>query len=179
MENDFNNLSTEKFRVKMRPFALKIYNRIFPNSKLEDLREHGIKVHILDKEFGIDSLLHLPSNQWISVQEKYRKNEHLKRYGDFTQEYKNAYGTEHESDGEWFKLGAQLYFYAWANASETDFEKWIILDIAKYKLTVERQGGLDSVGKLMRNNFHGKSAFYGIPLEKISKAIILTNNNFK
>lgn len=174
MVANFNSLSTEKFRVRMRPAAEKIYSRIFPGCRLEDLRENGIKVHILDKEFGIDSLLHLPSKQWITVQEKYRSNEMLK-YGDFTQEYKNACGTPHESDGEWFKLGAQLYFYGWANKDETAFEKWYLLDIAKYKLTVEKQGGLQCVGTLRQNSFHGRASFYAIPFNRISKAIILSS----
>ena len=62
------------------------------------------------------------------------------RWLDFTQEFKNAVGTKHESNGEWFKLGAQLYFYGWASADETEFSKWVILDIAKYKILVEQAG---------------------------------------
>ena len=119
---EFNKLDTVQFQEKMKPAALRIYQQVFPGSEVEDLREEGVRVHILDREFGIDSLISLPSEQWITLQEKYRRYAALK-YLDFTQEYMNAVGTPHESPGEWFKLGAQLYFYGWANEKETDFEK--------------------------------------------------------
>lgn len=184
--DSFSQLHTEQFRIKMRPHAIQIYCSIFPGSTIEDLREKGVKVHVLDKEFGIDALWHVPSGQWISIQEKYRKNQFLtslhlrvnRACPDFTQEYKNAAGTPLETDGEWFKLGAQLYFYGWANAAETDFERWVILDVSRYKMTVERQGGLGAVGVLKRNDRHGKASFYAIPLERLHKAILLDSQTW-
>ena len=164
---DFNNLSTVRFQQLLKPAALRIYSQIFPNSIIEDLREKGVKVHILDKEFGIDSLLHLETKQWISVQEKYRDNSCL-RWGDFTQEYMNGDG----SQGEWFKLGAQLYFYGWANKDNTDFEKWFLMDILKYKLIINQAGGIEKVGELRENYRYGQATFYTIPLEKIRSAFI-------
>lgn len=183
MAKAFDDLTTEKFRVKMRPAAIAIYQHIFPGCEMQDLREHGVKVHVLDKEFGIDTLATMPSGQWLSVQEKYRRYECLvnPRYQvqppipDFTQEFKNACGTIHESDGEWFKLGAQLYFYGWANRLETDFAKWVMLDIAKYKLIVEAAGGLGKLGKLMRNSQHGRASFYAIPVTRLQGAFIATH----
>lgn len=168
---EFNNLSTVKFQQKMKPAAIRIYQRIFPGCYLEDLREEGVKVHILDKEFAIDSLLHFPSGQWISIQEKYRSNKYLERL-DFTQEYMNAFGTEHENPGEWFKLGAQLYFYGWANKRNDDFEKWVILDIAKYKLLIELSGGLSKIGTFFKNDKYGKASFYAIPINLLSPAFL-------
>lgn len=158
----------------MRPYALSIYQRIFPGCYLEDLREQGVRVHVLDREFGIDSLIHLPSAQWISIQEKYRTFDNLK-YGDFTQEYKNAVGTPYESEGEWFKLGAQLYFYGWANRQEDGFAKWLLLDIARYKCLVERLGGLDKVGTIRQNCRYGRASFYAIPIEKLKPAILMVH----
>lgn len=155
----------------MKAAALRIYQKIFDGCELEDLREKGFKVHILDKEFGIDSLIHLPSDQWISIQEKYRRNYAL-QWLDFTQEYKNAAGTEFENDGEWFKLGAQIYFYGWANKAEDDFEKWALIDIAKYKMIVERAGGLDKIGTIGQNKKHGKASFYNIPIMNLKDAFI-------
>lgn len=171
MELAFNSLSTVRFQQKMRPAAVRIYQRIFPDCRVEDLREEGGRVHVLDKEFGIDTLIHFSSDQWVSVQEKYRKNDAI-RYLDFTQEYKNAVGTPHESNGEWFKLGAQLYFYGWANKAETDFEKWVILDIPKMKLLVEEAGGLDKIGSLRQNREHGRASFYCIPIKKLIPAFV-------
>lgn len=162
----FDNLSTVKFQQRMKPAAIQIYSKIFPGCKIEDLREQGVNVHILDREFGIDALLHFRSGQWISIQEKYRANKYL-QYNDFTQEYMNAMGTENQSPGEWFKLGAQLYFYGWANKEETSFEKWALLDIAKYKMLVEDNGGILNMGKMRQNRQYGKASFIAIPIKKL------------
>jgi len=170
----FERLSTVPFQRKMKPAAIKIYQSLFPGCKLVDLRGQGCKVHVLDKEFGIDVLLHMEAGNWISIQEKYRENYYL-RYGDFTQEHMNAYGTKHESEGEWFKLGAQLYFYGWANQQETGFEKWVLLDIVKYKMLVAEHGGLAKIGTWRQNNIHGKASFYGIKLDKLQPCIIAQN----
>lgn len=171
MGRNFNSLSTVKFQQTMKPAALRIYEKVFRGCRVEDLREHGVNVHVLDKEFGVDALLHLASGQWISIQEKYRNHDALK-FMDFTQEYKNAAGTAYESDGEWFKLGAQLYFYGWANRQNTDFEKWFIMDIAKYKHFIENAGGIEKVGKLKNNSKHGKASFYAIPVHALTSCFL-------
>jgi len=175
--DDFDSLDTVKFQQRMKPAALNIYKEIFPGCELEDLREQGIKVHILDKEFGIDSLIKLPAGQWISLQEKYRRNYSLK-WADFTLEYKNAVGTPYEEDGEYFKLGAQLYSYMWANEDETDFVRWFVLDIAKSKVLIESYGGIEKIGKLNCNSKHGRASFYSIPLEILRPAILMDSCSF-
>lgn len=167
----FEQLKTVGFQKRMRPAALRIYARLFPDCEVKDLREAGKDVHVLDKEFGIDSLVVLRNGQWISLQEKYRTNDALK-WLDFTQEYMNAEGTQHESLGEWFKLGAQLYFYGWANRDETDFEKWALIDIAQYKLLVESAGGLAALGVKRRNYAHGRASFFAIPMRSLLPAIV-------
>jgi len=179
---DFSELSTEQFRVRMRPHAISIYKRMFGDCEIQDLREQGVRVHVLDKEFGIDTLVTAPSGQWFSVQEKYRRNKFLVEpklrlpgsdYPDFTQEYTNAAGTQHESPGEWFKLGAQLYFYGWASACEDGFAAWVLLNVPRYKIIVERTpGGLDTLGKLIPNKEHGRATFYAIPVDRLRGAWI-------
>ena len=174
----FNNLKTVQFQEKLKESAIKIYKKIFNNCEVQDLRENGVNVHILDKEFGIDKLLSFKTGQWISIQEKYRKYDFLVNsnyqikppWPDFTQEYKNAVGTINENNGEWFKLGAQLYFYGWANKEENNFKRWIIIDIAKYKLIVEEYGGLDKIGTMKYNHVHGKASFYCFPIDLIKDA---------
>jgi len=177
MANDFSRLDTVKFQERMKPAALSIYRQVFPECHVEDLREQGVRVHVLDKEFGIDALVHLTDGQWISLQEKYRRNAALK-FLDFTQEYMNAVGTPGESLGEWFKLGAQLYFYGWANASETAFEKWAIIDIVKYKMLVESMGGLGAIGTLKKNWKHGRASFYAIPIQALQPCFVCDYRGF-
>lgn len=178
----FDNLSTEQFRLKMQPAAESIYKELWPGCTVESLRDENKNVHVLDKHFGIDKIITLPSGQWITIQEKYRQNEFLintrfrvdERCPDFTQEYMNGQGTIYESHGEWFHLGAQLYFYGWANKAETDFENWVLLDVAKYKLLVEQSGGLHRIGQMRQNRKHGSASFVCIPVLKLKKAFVST-----
>jgi len=172
MAQAFSSLSTEQFRLRMRPYAIDIYKVLWPKCEVSDLRSDGCNVHILDKEFGIDALVHMDSGQWVSLQEKYRDNRFL-AYGDFTQEYMNAEGTQYETPGEWFKLAAQLYFYGWANANTDGFAKWVLIDIPRYKLLVEKQGGLDAIGKKHFNSTHGRASFYSIPLPALKSATLI------
>lgn len=179
LEKNFNELSTVKFQEKMRPVAIEIYESIWPGCKIKDLREQGVKVHILDKEFGIDTISTFKSGQWISIQEKYRRFELWNKYKDFTQEYMNAVGTINEGPGEWFHLGAQIYFVGWADKKETSFPYWFIMDIAKYKIIVEQAGGLDKVGRINYNNKNGRASFYGIPINIIKPAFLLTYHDMQ
>ncbi len=173
---NFNDLETVKFQGKLSLAAENIYRNIFSIKEIKDLRGDNDKPHILDQEFAIDKLLILKSGHWISVQEKYRKNIFLKdqKYminypnPDFTQEYKNGNGTL----GEWFKLAAQIYFFGWSNKDETDFEKWVIIDIVKYKLIIEKMGGIEKVGKLRKNYTHGSASFYCIPIQILKDAFL-------
>jgi len=174
---DFDSLSTEQFRKHMRPYAIAIYRQLWPGCDVADLRADGCKVHILDKEFGIDALVNMRSGQWISLQEKYRENMFL-AFGDFTQEYKNADGTPYEAPGEWFKLAAQLYFYGWANADATGFAKWLLMDIPRYKLLIEKRGGIEHMGKKHYNWTHGRASFYAIPLEDLKSATVMDSEMF-
>ena len=179
MAVNFNQLETEQFRIRMRHQAIKIYKQIWPGCQIEDLREQGVNVHVLDKEFGIDTLSTFPSGQWLSIQEKYRRYNTWHKFKDFTQEYKNGVGTSYEGPGEWFHLGAQVYFVGWADIKETCFPYWFLMDIAKYKLIIENSGGLDKVGILKQNKDHGRSSFYGIPIKIIKPAFLMTYNDFK
>ncbi len=160
-----------EFEQKLRPAAQRIYEGIFDGCNVEFAQDDE-RLRQLDESFGIDAVLRLKSGQIITAQQKFRRHENLVRYGDFTQEFRNAAGREHEAKGEWFYLAAQLYFYAWANEDETDFAAWVLLDVVRYKLLVEGRGGLEKVGKLRHNQAHGRANFYAIPLETLKPAIL-------
>ena len=107
MANSF--VYTTSFQKKMRPYAVRIYQEIWPGCSVEDLRHEGVGVHVLDQHFAIDTLVKMPSGQSYSIQEKYRTNKFLtyNRVPDFTQEYMNGEGTPSQCEGEWFHLNAQ------------------------------------------------------------------------
>ena len=123
--------------------------------------------HTLDQYFGIDALIILRSGQYLTIQEKYREHSALK-YGDFTQEWRNGDGSE----GEYFHLAAQLYFYGWADADGYEFEKWFVMSIPHYKMIVENAGGLKEIGDYQKNRKHGRASFYAIKPEKIQSAFL-------
>ena len=162
-----------EFEQKMRPAVGRVYERLFPGCIVEFAVEDD-RLRQLDQSFGIDAVLRLPSGQILTCQQKSRRHEFL-RFGDFTQEFRNAVGGENEGAGEWYYLASQLYFYGWANQGETDFAAWIVLDVVRYKLLVERAGGLGNMGKLIQNEAHGRANFYAIPLSKLGRAILYRN----
>lgn len=178
MSKSFNNLETVKFQQKVRPAAFEIYKNIWKGCEIVDLRKKGKDSKLLDKKYGIDLEIITVTGQKFTIQEKYRKNQFLKKdylqtappYPDFTQEFKNAAGTIYENKGEWFNLTSQLYFYGWTNVEETDFETWVILDVMKYKMVVEDYGGLDRIGQIHYNKKHGKASFYSIPIWNLKDA---------
>lgn len=173
----FNELSTVKLHDRLLPFVEPIYRQIIPGCKRQSIRGTNLFGGCLDVDFGIDAFIYLPDRSFITVQEKLRKFREP-QYRDFTQERKNAARTIYENDGEWFKLGAQLYFYAWGRNDLSGFVDWKLLDIAELKLTVARQGGLDRIGVLNVNKKYGKADFYGIPFERLKSAIIAQYSEF-
>ena len=126
-------IETTSSRAGLRPCAERIYREHLGATLVRQPKvEAGEVVSWLDKNFAVDQLVFLKDGEsWLSVQEKYRRGNVWgstrcrvdSRYPDFTQEYKNGAGTTLESSGEWFKLGAHLYFYAWANEAETGFRR--------------------------------------------------------
>jgi len=162
----FQKLETVLFQDKLKNAACEIYKMVWPGCKVIPLQSKTETPNLLDKVFGIDLFIQLETNSKITIQEKFRAN-HFLKYTDFTQEYKNAEGTNFESNGEWFNLAADVYFYGWSDHTESFFVKWALIDILKYKLWVETVGGLDKVGSYMRNNKHGRASFYAIPIIKM------------
>ena len=158
------------FELRMRPAVLRVYEGLFPGCRVEFAQDDE-RLRQLDESFGIDAILRLPSGQILTTQQKSRRHEYL-RYGDFTQEFRNAVGGENEGEGEWYYLASQLYLYGWSNQDETDFAAWILLDVVSYKLLVEKAGGLEKVGRLNQNLTHGRANFYAIPLDTLRPAIL-------
>jgi len=176
----FETLPTQQFALRMRPHAKAVYERLIPGVKVQWLDAQNKPHHAwLDKEFGVDLFLHLPCDTIVTVQEKYREPGRYARFGDFTVEWRNAVGTPYESNGEWFKLAAQWYFYAWANADETGWERWVLMDIGRLKMLVNGGGGLSKVGRIWSNQEHGAATFYSIPWSFLRLAIMMSSERLR
>ena len=159
------------FSKRLRPYAWEIYKKYLGAVAYVDLQDTDGPPSFLDKYFGIDIVLKFKGGGILTIQEKYRR--HGVSKDKFTQKYMNS----GKQEGEWFHLGAQLYFYGWVREDEKGFQKWIILDIPKYKMLVQDAGGLNKIGRLRHN---GQSSYYSIPLDTLKPAIIreyeLTNH---
>lgn len=172
---------TLDFNSRMKKPAHKIIREAFGRKFLSKTRVVSLEDLELDQRAGIDStILFMPTNVSFSIQEKYRTNDKL-RFKDFTQELYNAYGTEHQADGEFMHLHATYYFYGWANANETDFAEWFIMDVQAYKMLVLRAGGLGKVPGAVShvNSAYGKALFYTLPLSFLSSAVLFSSDGLK
>ncbi len=197
---NFSDLPEEQFRLSMKPHAVEIYEELWPGCEVKDFRGIGKGAHVLDKYFGVDSAIVMRSGQQLLLQEKYRRNDALSNPDmridpecpDFTQELFNGWNTPNESHGEFFNLAAQIYFYGWASADDSSFEEWYILDVAKYKLLVEKVGDeirnskspeqhalmtFSKIGKQYQNGTCGKALFSAIPINRLSDAVLFSHHN--
>lgn len=166
---EFGKLVTVDFNTKMKPYAHEIIKNLFTPSCGEVAIQPTL-IHI-DKECGIGITVQSKrTGATYTIQEKYRKNSFM-HFDEFTQEYMNATGTEHQAEGEWFHLYSNYIFYGYANAKEDGFSKWVLIDTLLYKFLVEQAGGLDKIGKLRHNQKHGTASFYTIPLKSLESAI--------
>ena len=158
------------FERRMRSPVEEVYQTYFPDCRVRYTREHD-ELRPFDEHFAIDTILELHRGGIVTAQQKCRRNQYLK-YKDFTQEFMNAAGTKHESQGEWFHLASQIYFYGWANPAEDGLVAWLLLDVVEYRRLVEKKGGLDKIGTLHQNREHGNANFYAIPVKDLQSALI-------
>ncbi len=179
----FARLSTNKLHARRRGDALAIYRRLFPGCEFVPWSADPARALAMDRDFSIDGKLVLPTGQYITVQEKFREHKFLSSpflqveapFPDFTQEHLNACGTAYEAPGEFYKLAAQVYFYGWEDAEMTGFAKWVMLDIARYKMIVERAGGLEAIGQRNQNSRHGRASFFCIPVNRLREAFLFSH----
>ena len=162
------------FERRMRGPVESVYQKYFPDCRVRYTREHD-ELRPFDDHFAIDTILELRSGGIITAQQKCRRYGYFLQFRDFTQEYMNAVGTSHESRGEWFHLASQVYFYGWANQTEDGLVAWLLFDVVKYRMLVERAGGLDKVGIPSVNTSRGSASFYGVPLEVLKPAFIASH----
>ena len=159
------------FERRMRGPVERVYQTFFPGCVVKYTREHD-ELRPFDDHFAVDTILVLRSGGIVTAQQKCRRFGYFLQYRDFTQEYMNAVGSPYESQGEWFHLGSQIYFYGWANNAQDGLAAWVLLDVVKYKMLVENAGGLAKIGTHQKNRVHGSASFYAIPLETLRPSFI-------
>ena len=171
--NRFNQ--NKNFEEKMTPFIDEIYKKHFgvDIEIFRSTRENQTDETLFaDRHLAIDTFIRFSDGQTINVQEKSRLFRFLK-YNDFTiQHYKNA---ELKTEGYWFYLMAQLYFFGIANENNNGYEKYYILNVVVLRIALS---SLDTkwLLQLKRNNQKSTdSDFIPIPFETIEEL----DKNFK
>jgi hypothetical protein len=165
-----NNWNINKgFEEKMTPYIDKIYKKHLGNDieVSRSTRENQTdKTLFADRHLAIDTFIRFSDGQTINVQEKSRQFRFLE-FNDFTiQHYKNA---ELKTEGYWFYLMAQLYFFGIANENNDGYEKYYILNVVVLRIALK---SLDTewLMKLKRNNQKSTdSDFIPIPFETIEE----------
>ena len=159
--------AAKNFEEKMTPFIDLEYKKIFKDrlvSVTRNSRETATneKLMFMDLELAIDTHLKFIDGSVVTFQEKTRRN-YYKKYDDFTFEYYNDPRTK--EIGEWFKLASQLYFYGYANAAETGYEKYYIINVVKLRTGIMQKYNLKQLEYFfLRQNIPPPRAnFFAIP----------------
>lgn len=167
----YDNLRTSRFQQPLLVKADEIYREIWDVAEIHRLddKRQGDKIYpnILDKHLGIDGYIKTENGTVYSFQEKFRKYKWAKK-NELTIETANGDGTA----GEWQKLNAEYYFYAYANRSGDGLTKWILLNVIELKNIIDAAGGIRNVGKEFKNVEYGSATFRAIPFPQLKKAIV-------
>lgn len=165
------------FEEKMRPHIDDIYKK---SDGLKSINRYERDKHttenmkVLDIDLGVDTILKYDDGSIITVQEKTRKY-YYRNFNDFTFEYYNDPKTK--SEGEWFKLAAQMYFFGYANEKENGYYKYWLIDVLKLRLFIKQNIGIDKlkIKYLHQNKPPAKANFFGIPFNLFDndKSIII------
>ncbi len=156
----------KEFEEKMRPLIDDIYRQIFGSKLIAIARSvrdsDNERTLFMDIELAIDTHLTFADGSVLTFQEKTLKNS-KKRYQSFTFEYYND--PKAKDRGEWFKLAAQLYYFGYANAQETGYDQWLVLDIAKLRTEMMKGFTIKEIEKkyLRTNRKPSKANFFAIP----------------
>jgi hypothetical protein len=163
---------TEKeFEKGLQPAIEQIYRNHFSElDSVERFDRTEKEIHPLDQYFAIDSILHFKNGSILTCQEKSRKNYAL-LYNDFTFEYYNdpTIGDK----GEWFHLSSQIYFYGFANKQNTDYDKYYLIDMTKFRIWLSQFNPISKRFKIRKNPHPAKANFIPIPFKDIPVDCIL------
>jgi len=160
--NDFETNPRRQFELCMRPVADDLYKKVLPEIVSVERFAKETERHILDRSFAIDCIFHF-KEMVFTCQEKFRTHKYV-HYKDITVEYYND--PDAEIKGDWFNMCAQLYFCGYANATNTAFETWVLLDWSRIVLATVRTESETGLRKVRLPNLR-----YHLSYRRLNKAI--------
>lgn len=152
----------------LQPEADQLYRNLF-GSRTEVVRLDGTPA---DKTLGIDVCLRVrPGPQMVmrslaighdasadyeelTVQEKFLRHEHLRRYGNFMLNTRKAVGTRHEAVSDKGYLRASYLLWGWANEMSDGFSQWVLVNVASLRLWTAALGTGLLFDRLRKNKVH-------------------------
>ena len=146
------------FSISMQGYADEIYKSVLPISSITRFTRNDKQVHILDKKFHIDCVLHLENGQIMTLQEKFLRS----RYASFdcyTLEYFNNQNTNEL--GEWHRLCTDLYFTGYGD-TEQGFISAYLFKVTDIKISILRD---ELKGKLKKTTTSNAN-FYAYPFSQ-------------
>jgi hypothetical protein len=144
--------------IAMQDFADEIYKSVLPISSITRFTRNDKQVHILDKYFHIDCVLHLENGQIMTLQEKFLRG----RYASFdcyTLEYFNNQSTN--ETGEWHRLCTDLYFTGYGEV-DTGFVNAYLFKTLEVKLALLR----DELKGTLKKTITSNANFYAYPFNQ-------------
>jgi len=121
-DSNFDNNWRRQQDLKMRPVADNIYKKCWGNDITISRTEH-LADYVLDRFFGVDVIITLPTKMILTGQEKYLSPTYA-RYKSITVEYMN----NPKKEGDWFQLACQFYFCGYITNDFKGFQFWAILN---------------------------------------------------
>jgi len=135
--SDFERNWRRQQELKGRPLADAIYRDVLGHGTDIDIsRADHEEAVALDIHFAIDVTIRLSSGMILNGQEKFLSWGYAK-FRTVTVEYQQD--PKSGEPGDWFRLGANVYFVGYLNEECTAFEPWVLLDWVR--VVVETQAG--------------------------------------
>lgn len=130
-DSSFDRDPRRRQELAGRPLADAIYTRVLKAKSIQRFDHVEEETHLLDRVYGIDVEVTLPTGQVLTGQEKFLSASYA-RYNSLTIEYMQNPTTG--ECGDWFKLCPDFYAVAYFAEDNTSFAKWAIVDTSLLKL---------------------------------------------
>jgi len=157
----------KEFQKKMDKYIDIEYNKYFGDNnikqitRLDSIDEQTDTIKILDRKLGVDTAIRFNNGQFITIQEKIRRYEYIE-YQDFTLEYYS--NILEKIKGEYFYLGAHLYFYGYSNQNQNGIYCYRLINILNLKLYLNKLNK-----KPIENKKHSNANFIAIKFDELLK----------
>jgi len=165
-------LNDWEFQLQMRPIADKLYRQVWGNDIVINRASNSSFPHPdLDRLLAIDVRITKPNGLVQTGQEKFRRPQRNRYYGDLTIEYMQKPNSN--ETGDWFRFGGQWYFCGIATEDYNGFRPWVIVDWRQLQEKTE-QGYIK--WRINQNKEHGLSNFACVRMKELPPDVVIDSS---